>query len=181
MKRNLVVIGAALVALLALFAACGGDGSGTNTPTMTGTSNGQGTQNGTGPTPRATRTGAPTPVGAEPLPCTLLSNSDVEALIGSVTTAQPQIGGCDYTGDTGMLSVHLEPKAADVASATASLTTIAGAGAESASAGDGAYFVGDMKIVARKGLYVFTLTASKSAKDALLTLARAAAASLPAS
>jgi hypothetical protein len=176
MKRYLVAIAAALT--IVLLAACGGDDAATTTPAPS--SNVQGSPNGTGPTPRITRTAVPPSPGAAPLPCSLLTNDQVQTLIGSITTAQPSATECQYTGDTGTLKVHLEPKAADVAAATSGLATLAGSAAQSAPAGDEAFYVGDTQIAARKGLYVFSLTASKPAKDELLTLAQAAANNLPA-
>jgi hypothetical protein len=182
MKRTTLVLTAAmLVALLAL-AACGGGDDPTPSPNASGTPVPFRTlAPGETATSRPTRTGVATPVGAVPQPCSLVNLADVQLLIGSITSTQPGTGECVHTGDTGVLTVHLEPKAETEAAATQKLTEIAGTTGEVAAVEDAGFYVSDSEIAGRKGLYVFTLTSTKPGREVLLTLAQTAAANLPTS
>ena len=113
------------------------------------------------------------------MPCSLISDAQIQTLIGTITGAQPKTNECQYTGDNGTLTVHVEPKANTETAAAQKLTEIAGPTATPVSVGDAGFYVSDSEIAARKGLYVFTLTTDKPAKDVLLTLAQTVAANLP--
>jgi hypothetical protein len=166
----------ALIAFgIALLAACGGGSDSTPTPSGTAI-----------PTvdPNATVTARPTRTAAggtaAPEACALVTETDVAALIGTISAIQPTSGQCDWTGANGTLTAQLELETT-VDAATQKVSAFA-SGAEAVSAGDAAFFSGS-QIVGRKGLYVFTISTTVQAsilKDSLATLARSAASALPA-